>query len=124
MVIIEEQDDGLVITNQDTGKRAVLPKSEQGRWVLQFVQGTAHAAAKAQALVGPLLANSNPALAQQLQQSIDKLQQLLAEQGVNPPDGVVPAVALNPVQIQNLAQALYQASQAMAKVNPALGLQP
>ena len=50
--------------------------------------------------------------------------ELLAEQGVNPPDGVVPAVALNPVQIQNLAQALYQASQAMAKVNPALGLQP
>ncbi len=100
------------------------PTPEQGRWVLQFVQGTVHAAAKAQALVGPLLANSNPALAQQLQQSIDKLQQLLAEQGVNPPDGVVPAVALNPVQIQNLAQALYQASQAMAKVNPALGLQP
>jgi high-affinity iron transporter len=32
--------------------------------------------------------------------------------------------ALNPVQCQNLAQALYQASQSMAKVNAALGLQP
>ncbi len=32
--------------------------------------------------------------------------------------------ALNPVQCQNLAQALYQSSQSMAKVNAALGLQP
>ena len=40
MVIIEEQDDGLVITNQDTGKRAVLPKSEQARWVLQYSDGS------------------------------------------------------------------------------------
>ena len=40
MVIIEEQDDGLVITNQDTGKRAVLPKSEQVRWVLLYSDGS------------------------------------------------------------------------------------
>ena len=40
MVIIEEQDDGLVITNQDTGKRAVLPKSEQVRWILQYSDGS------------------------------------------------------------------------------------
>ena len=40
MVIIEEQDDGLVITNQDTGKRAVLPKSEQVRWVLLYDDGS------------------------------------------------------------------------------------
>ena len=33
MVIIEEQDDGLVITNQDTGKRA---KSKKAHWVLQY----------------------------------------------------------------------------------------
>ena len=32
MVIIEEQDGGLVITNQDTGKRA---KSKKTHWVLQ-----------------------------------------------------------------------------------------
>ena len=40
MVIIEKQDDGLVITNQDTGKRAVLPKSEEVRWVLQYSDGS------------------------------------------------------------------------------------
>ena len=39
MVIIEKQDDSLVITNQDTGKRAVLPKSEQARWVLMYSDG-------------------------------------------------------------------------------------
>ena len=32
MVIIEKQDDSLVITNQDTGKRA---KSKKAHWVLQ-----------------------------------------------------------------------------------------
>ena len=32
MVIIEKQDVGLVITNQDTGKRA---KSKKAHWVLQ-----------------------------------------------------------------------------------------
>ena len=40
MVIIEEQDVGLVITNQDTGKRAVLPKSKEARWVLQYSDGS------------------------------------------------------------------------------------
>ena len=40
MVIIEEQDIGLVITNQDTGKRAVLLKSARARWVLQYSDGS------------------------------------------------------------------------------------
>ena len=38
-------------------------------------------------------------------------------------DGLrITGVQLNPVQCQNLALALYQASQAMGKVNAALGL--
>ena len=40
MVIIEKQDVGLVITNQETGKRAVLPVSENVRWVLQYSDGS------------------------------------------------------------------------------------
>ena len=40
MVIIEKQDVGLVITNQETGKRAVLPVSENTRWVLQYSDGS------------------------------------------------------------------------------------
>ena len=40
MVIIEKQDVGLVITNQETGKQAVLPVSETVRWVLQYSDGS------------------------------------------------------------------------------------
>ena len=40
MVIIEKQDEGLVITNQETGKRAVLRVSENARWVLQYSDGS------------------------------------------------------------------------------------
>ena len=40
MVVIEKQDVGLVITNQETGKRAVLPVSEEVRWVLQYSDGS------------------------------------------------------------------------------------
>ena len=40
MVVIEKQDVGLVITNQETGKRAVLPVSENVRWVLQYSDGS------------------------------------------------------------------------------------
>lgn len=40
MAIIEKQDVGLVITNQETGKRAVLPVSEDVRWVLQHSDGS------------------------------------------------------------------------------------
>ena len=100
---------------------------EQGRWVLQFLRGSWAAAAKAEQLLQPVLSQANPALAQQLVASLAKVQQLLAEQGVPVEDAeaaqMVGAV-LNPVQCQNFAQALYQASQAMSKVNAALGLQP
>lgn len=100
---------------------------EQGRATLQFARGTWAAADKAQQLLAPVLQHANPGLQQQLQSSLDKLRQLLAEQGVPADDadaGNTPGALLNPVQCQNLAQALYQASQNMAKVNAALGLQP
>ena len=100
---------------------------EQGRAVLQFVRGSLAAADKAQQLLGPVLAHANPALQQQLHNNLGKVRQLLAEQGVPADDGdagTTPGAQLNPVQCQNLAQALYQASQTMAKVNMALGLQP
>ncbi|MEF9964265.1 MAG: iron uptake transporter permease EfeU [Comamonas sp.] len=100
---------------------------EQGRAVLQFVYGSWAAANKAQQVLGPVLAHANPALNQQLQDSLGKLRQRLDELGVPADDSQaadIAGVALNPVQCQNLAQALYQASQSMAKVNAALGLQP
>ncbi|QMV74052.1 FTR1 family protein [Comamonas piscis] len=100
---------------------------EQGRAVLQFVYGSWAAANKAQQVLGPVLANANPALNQQLQDSLAKLRQRLDDLGVPADDNEVAGIAgtaLNPVQCQNLAQALYQASQSMAKVNAALGLQP
>ncbi len=109
--------------------------AEQGRAVLQFVYGTVAAADKAQQLLAPVLSPANPMVAQQLQSSIDKLHQWLGEQGVSAGtvgiagtantagDGLrITGVQLNPVQCQNLALALYQASQAMGKVNAALGL--
>lgn len=40
MVIIEKR---LVITNQETGKRAVLLASENTRWVLQYSDGSVSA---------------------------------------------------------------------------------
>ena len=98
-----------------------------GRATLQFVRGTLAAADKVQQLLAPMLTQANPGQAQQLQAQLDKVRQLLAEQGVPADDGpaaTVPGVLLNPVQCQNFAQALYQASQSMAKVNAALGLQP
>ena len=100
---------------------------EQGRQALQLVRGTLAAADKTQQLLAPVLVNANPGLQQQLQASLDKLRAMLAELGVPADDadaGNTPGVLLNPVQCQNLAQALYQASQSMAKVNAALGLQP
>lgn len=100
---------------------------EQGRAVLQFVYGTWAAANKAQQVLGPVLTNANPALNQQLQDSLAKLRQRMEELGVPADDSQVADIAgsaLNPVQCQNLAQALYQTSQSMAKVNAALGLQP
>ncbi|MEJ5029721.1 iron uptake transporter permease EfeU [Comamonas sp. MYb69] len=100
---------------------------EQGLAVLQFVYGSWAAANKAQQVQGPVLANANPGLNQQLQDSLAKLRQRMQELGVPADDSQVPGTAgtaLNPVQCQNLAQALYQASQSMAKVNAALGLQP
>ncbi|GAB2804113.1 hypothetical protein GCM10027276_00790 [Comamonas piscis] len=100
---------------------------EQGRAVLQFVYGSWAAANKAQQVLGPVLANANPALNQQLQDSLAKLRQRLDDLGMPADDSDVAGIAgtvLNPVQCQNLAQALYQASQSMAKVNAALGLQP
>ena len=100
---------------------------EQGRAVLQFVNGSWAAANKAQQVLGPVLAHANPALNQQLQDSLGKLRQRLDELGLPADDSQaadIAGVALNPVQCQNLAQALYQASQSMAKVNAALGLQP
>lgn len=99
---------------------------EQGRAVLQFVYGTWAAANKAQQVLGPVLTNANPALNQQLQDSLAKLRQRMEELGVPADDSQVADIAgsaLNPVQCQNLAQALYQTSQSMAKVNAALGLQ-
>ena len=99
----------------------------QGRWALQFVRGSLAAADKTQQLLAPVLTNANPALLQQLQANLEKVRQLLAEQGVPADDAdaaTVPGVLLNPVQCQNLAQALYQASQSMGKINMALGLQP
>lgn len=98
---------------------------EQGRAVLDFVRGTLAAADKTQQLLAPMLGAANPALQQQVQASVDKLRALLQEQGVpvdEPDVPHMPGVLLNPVQCQNLAQALYQASQSMAKVNAALGL--
>ncbi len=98
---------------------------EQGRMALQMVRGTLAAADKAQQLLAPMLQHANAGALQQLQASLGKIRQLLTEQGVPADDadaGQVPGVLLNPVQCQNLAQALYQASQSMAKVNPALGL--
>lgn len=100
---------------------------EQGLAVLQFVYGSWAAANKAQQVLGPVLANANPGLNQQLQDSLAKLRQRMQELGVPADDsqvGDTAGTALNPVQCQNLAQALYQASQSMAKVNAALGLQP
>ena len=100
---------------------------EQGLAVLQFVYGSWAAAKKAQQVLGPVLANANPSLNQQLQDSLAKLRQRMQELGVPADDsqvGDTAGTALNPVQCQNLAQALYQASQSMAKVNAALGLQP
>lgn len=100
---------------------------EQGLAVLQFVYGSWAAANKAQQVLGPVLANANPSLNQQLQDSLAKLRQRMQELGVPADDSQVAdtaGTALNPVQCQNLAQALYQASQSMAKVNAALGLQP
>ncbi len=100
---------------------------EQGRAVLQFVYGTWAAANKAQLVLGPVLTNANPGLNQQLQDSLAKLRQRMEELGVPADDSQVADIAgsaLNPVQCQNLAQALYQTSQSMAKVNAALGLQP
>jgi high-affinity iron transporter len=100
---------------------------EQGRAVMQFVYGSWAAANKAQQVLGPVLVHANPALNQQLQDSLAKLRQRLDELGVPADDSDVAGTAgtvLNPVQCQNLAQALYQASQSMAKVNAALGLQP
>ncbi|MFG5777276.1 iron uptake transporter permease EfeU [Comamonas sp. J-3] len=101
--------------------------AEQGRWVLQFLRGSWAAAAKTEQLLQPVLSPANPALAQQLSASLAKVQQLLAEQGVPADDAdaaQLHGAVLNPVQCQNFAQALYQASQAMSKVNAALGLQP
>ncbi len=100
---------------------------EEGRWALQFVRGSLAAADKTQQLLAPVLANANPALLQQLQASLEKVRQLLADQGVSADEAqaaTIPGVLLNPVQCQNLAQALYQASQSMGKINMALGLQP
>ena len=100
---------------------------EQGRAVLQFVYGSWAAANKAQQVLSPVLGNANPALNQQLQDSLAKLRQRIEELGVPADDSQVADMAgqaLNPVQCQNLAQALYQSSQSMAKVNAALGLQP
>lgn len=100
---------------------------EQGRAVLQFVYGTWAAANKAQQVLGPVLTNANPGLNKQLQDSLAKLRQRMEELGVPADDSQVADIAgsaLNPVQCQNLAQALYQTSQSMAKVNAALGLQP
>lgn len=100
---------------------------EEGRWALQFVRGSLAAADKTQQLLAPVLANANPALLQQLQASLEKVRQLLADQGVSADEAqaaTTPGVLLNPVQCQNLAQALYQASQSMGKINMALGLQP
>ncbi|MGE8495838.1 iron uptake transporter permease EfeU [Comamonas sp.] len=100
---------------------------EQGLAVLQFVYGSWAAANKAQQVLGPVLANANPSLNQQLQDSLAKLRQRMQELGVPADDSQVAdtaGTALNPVQCQNLAQALYQASQSMANVNAALGLQP
>lgn len=101
--------------------------AEQGRAVLQFVYGSWAAANKAQQVLGPVLAHANPGLNQQLQDSLAKLRQRLDDLGVPADDSQaadIAGVALNPVQCQNLAQALYQVSQSMAKVNAALGLQP
>lgn len=78
-------------------------------------------------MLSPVLGNANPALNQQLQDSLAKLRQRIEELGVPADDSQVADMAgqaLNPVQCQNLAQALYQSSQSMAKVNAALGLQP